>query len=124
MRKQYQFRGSVSGLDAWDVDRLIALVEQVPTEEVRLADIIEIDTDYWFDHGYQPTVRSVVEHCRLIHEVDLAYPIVIDPDGRVIDGMHRVARSMLAGRATIKAKRLPQLPEPDYRNCRPDELSY
>jgi hypothetical protein len=124
MRKQYHFRRNFSGLDAWDVDRLIALVEHEPIEEVRLEDIVEIDTDYWFDHGYQPTVRKVVEHCRLIHEVNLDYPIVIDPDGRVMDGMHRVARSLLEGRATIMARRLPRLPEPDYRNTQPDELSY
>lgn len=124
MRKQYHFRRGASGLDAWDVDRLVALVESEPVEELSLAHIAELDSAYWFDHGYAPTVRNVVEHCRLIHEVDLRFPIVVDPDGRVMDGMHRVARALLEGRTSIAAKRLPRLPEPDFSNCRPEDLPY
>ena len=124
MRKQYHFRPGARGLDAWDVDRLVAAVEGQPIEDVPLADITEIDTAYWYDHGYWPTVRSVVEHCRLVQEADLAYPIVLDPDGRVMDGMHRVARALLEGQSSIAARRLRLLPEPDFRNCRPDDLPY
>ncbi|MDQ1684139.1 MAG: hypothetical protein QOC82_876 [Frankiaceae bacterium] len=124
MRKQYHCRPSGSGLDAWDVDRLVALVASEPVEEVALADIADIDREYWYDHGYAPTVRSVVEHCRLIAEVDLDYPLVLDPDGRVMDGMHRVARALLEGRSVIAAKRLKTLPPPDFRGCSLEELPY
>jgi hypothetical protein len=124
MRKQYHFRPGRVGLDAWDVDRLVAAVADVPTEDVPLAAIEEVDTEYWYDHGYPATVRSVVEHCRLIHEVDLRYPIVLDPDGRVMDGMHRVARALLEGRTSIKARRLAQLPPPDFVDCSPADLPY
>ena len=124
MRKQYHFRPGTSGLDAWDVERLVALVADVPIEAVALRDIAEIDTNYWFEHGYTPTVRNVVQHCRLMQEVDPSYPVVLDPDGGVMDGMHRVARALLEGRSTIVAKRLPRLPEPDFQNCRPEDLAY
>jgi len=30
---------------------------------------------------------------RLIDEVDIGYPIILDRNGRVIDGMHRVCRA-------------------------------
>jgi hypothetical protein len=106
------------------VDRLVAAVADVPVEDVPLAEIEELDTTYWFDHGYSPTVRTVVEHCRLIQDADLGYPIVLDPDGRVMDGMHRAARALLEGRSHIRAKRLRQLPEPDFEDCRPDDLPY
>ena len=96
----------------------------VPVEDVPLSDIRELDEAYWYDHGYQPTVRSVVEHCRLIEQVDLSYPIVIDPAGGVMDGMHRVARALLEGRSHIRAQRLPELPDPDFTNCHPDDLPY
>jgi hypothetical protein len=66
----------------------------------------------------------VVEHVQLIQDVDLSYPIVLGPDGRVMDGMHRVAKALIEGRATIDTVRLPSLPEPDYRNCRPEDLPY
>lgn len=125
MRKQYHFRrNSGGGLDAWDVDRLIALVADQPTEELPLERVIELDTDYWFDHGYAPTVRAVVEHFRLMTEVDLRYPIVVDPEGRVMDGMHRVARALADGRTTVLARRLVAMPDPDFRDVRPDELPY
>jgi hypothetical protein len=41
-----------------------------------------------------------------------------------MDGMHRIARALLDGRSTIPAVRFETLPEPDYRNCRPDDLPY
>ena len=124
MRKQYHFRPGASGLDAWDVDRLLEMAASEPLEEIPLNQIRELDSEYWFDHGYSPTVRNVVDHCRLIYEVDLRYPIVVAPAGRVMDGMHRVARALLEGRTSITAKRLPCLPEPDFTNCRPEDLPY
>ena len=60
MRKQYHFRRGPGGLDAWDVDRLIMLVEQQPVEQVPLSDIAEIDTNYWFDHGHTPQACEVL----------------------------------------------------------------
>src|SRR5437764_1214211 len=105
MRKQYHFRPGVSGFDAWDVDRLISLSAGLPVVEVPLASIHEIDSVYWYDHGYLPTVRSVVEHARLIAEVDLSWPILLSHDGWVMDGMHRVARALLDGAYTIRAVR-------------------
>jgi hypothetical protein len=124
MRKQYHFWPGEHGLDAWDVDRLVELSKGLPPVEVDLGDIWEIDTVYWFDSREQPTVRKVVEHARLISEVDLSYPIILGSDGRVMDGMHRVARALLEGRSTISAVRLPEHPEPDYRDVRPEQLPY
>lgn len=124
MRKQYHFRPSADGFDAWDVDRLIELAESSPIEDVALETITEIDSDYWYSHGYSPTVRSLVDHMRLVQAVDPSYPIVIDPDGRVMDGMHRVARALLDGRQSVPAKRLAVLPPADFTNCQPDDLPY
>jgi hypothetical protein len=124
VRKQYHFWPGDQGMDAWDVDRLIELAAGLPVEQVRLADLREVDSVYWFDEAQAPTVRAVVEHCRLIAEVDTRFPIIVGPDYRVMDGMHRVARALLEGRPGISAIRLPEIPEPDYRNCRPQDLPY
>ncbi len=126
MRKQYHLWPSEDGewFDAWDVDRLIELAEQLPVEEIDVAAIDEVDSIHWFDDVQRPTVRAVIEHARLIDEVDMAHPIILGPDGRVMDGMHRVARAVRDGRPSIEARRLPTLPPPDYRNARPDELPY
>ena len=40
---------------------------------------------------------------RLVQEADLSYPIILGSDERVMDGMHRIARALLDGHATIKA---------------------
>lgn len=124
MRKQYHFRSSPKGLLAWDVDKLIDLAAELPDEQVSLSAIGEVDSDYWFGHGTVPTVRAVVEHARLINQADIAYAIILDPEGRVMDGMHRVAKALLEGHAVLTAKRLPRMPPPDYTDVQPDELPY
>ncbi len=125
MRKQYHFRRADGGFDAWDVDRLIKLSRGLPVGGVSIESIDEIDTSYWFDDSAEvPTVRRVVEHMQLILEVDLSYPILLSHDGRVMDGMHRVARALLEGRTEIDAVRFPEPVAPDYRGCQPHELPY
>ena len=124
VRKQYHFRVGEQGLVAWDVDRLLELVRDQPVEQVPLSAVRELDADYWFDHGYAPTVRAVVDHARAILDADLAFPIVLDPEGGVLDGMHRVGKALLQGLPTIAARRLPHLPPPDHVGVRPDDLPY
>jgi hypothetical protein len=125
VRKQYHFWPAEQGFDAWDVDRLIALSRDLPIERVAVDSISEIDTVYWFDDSAElPTVRKVVEHARLISEVDFSYPIILGHDGRVMDGMHRIARALLEGRTEIDAVRFRSPLEPDYRSCLPHELPY
>ncbi len=127
MRKQFHFWPGEEDLDAWDVDRLIELSKDLPVEEVDLSKIWEVDTVYWFDgdgDSEQPTVRRVVDHVRWIEEVNLSYPIILGHDGRVMDGMDRVARALLEGRSTITARRFKGQLAPDYQNGRPDALPY
>ena len=125
MRKQYHFWPGDDGLDAWDVDRLIRLSTDLPIREIGLESITDVDTDYWFDGSAEvATVRKVVEHIRLIQEVDPSYPIILGVDGRVMDGMHRVARAVLQGDSSIEAVQFEVQPEPDFRNCTPEDLPY
>jgi hypothetical protein len=69
VRKQYHFWPGEGGLDAWDVDRLIELSQSLPVKKVDISSIGEVDTVYWFsDDTDPPTVRSVVDHARLIED--------------------------------------------------------
>jgi hypothetical protein len=125
VRKQYHFWPAERGVDAWDVDRLIELSSALPVRDVALDSIDEIDSVYWFDDQIdRPTVRRVVDHLRLIEDVDFSHPIILGVDGRVMDGMHRIAKALLEGRSTISAVRFATHPDPDYRNCRPEDLPY
>jgi hypothetical protein len=125
VRKQYYVRPAETGVDAWDVDRLIELSRGRPVREVDVDSIGELDQDHWFFHREdRPTVREIVEHIRLICDVDTSHPVILGPDGRLMDGMHRVARALLDGRTTIAAVQLEALPLPDFRGCSPEDLPY
>ncbi len=125
MRKQYHFRRSERGLLSWDVDRLITLARGRPVEKIPLAQIQELDQPYWFEHGeVLPSCRAIVEHMRLTEEADLSHPIILCSQGRVMDGMHRVAKALYLGRDEITAVRLPTDPEPDFVDRAPEDLPY
>jgi hypothetical protein len=125
VRKQYHFLPSRQGLLAWDVERLIRLSSDLPRRRVPVAEIREIDEVYWFNNEDQrPTCRSVLEHMQLIHVADASFPIILGADGRVMDGMHRVAQAVLEGRREIEAVQFGEDPVPDYVDCRPRDLPY
>jgi hypothetical protein len=125
MRKQYHFWPGEHGLDAWDVDRLIRLSADLPVVDVPLDVIRELDTPYWSTPGDGPsTVRDVIAHMRLVRDVDPSHPVILGADNRVMDGMHRIVRAVLEDRTTIRAVRFVVQPEPDVRDCHPDDLPY
>lgn len=125
VRAQYHFRMSPEGLCAWDVRRLIALSRHLPVLRVSLRAIRELDEPYWCgEPGEKLTCRAVVEHARLMQECDLAFPVILSSDGRVMDGMHRIARALLQGHAEIDAVWFVEDPQPDYVGARPEDLPY
>ncbi len=110
---------------AWDVERLIRLSSHLPRRRVALSRIREIDEVYWFDdEHHRPTCRSVLEHVRLIDEADLSHAIILGADGRVMDGIHRVAKAVLQGRGEIEAVQFEVDPEPDFVGRSPSDLPY
>ena len=101
------------GERAWHVESIWKAAEDVAVEPVAIDSIQEIDEDCWFN-GEPATVREVVRHARSIDGADLTRPVILSSDGQVLDGMHRVAKALLEGCATIAAQRLPIDPEPDW----------
>lgn len=125
LRKQYHFRPSERGLLAWDVHRLVELARDLPRKRVPLAAIREIDEAYWFEaEDEPPTCRQLLLHMQLVEEADLAHPIILSSDGRVMDGMHRVLKALREGRERIEAVQFERDPEPDYVGRKPRELPY
>ena len=124
MRKQYYFRHSSRGLLAWDVDRLVALTRDFPVLHVPLTDIRELGEPFSSESEKTTSWRSMIEHIRLIETADLRFPIILSSDGRVMDGMHRVVKALLDGRATIDAVRFTADTEPDYIDVHPSQLPY
>lgn len=88
-------------------------------------DIRELDEPHWYGlEGDRPTCKSIPNHIRLIQAADLAYPIVLCPAGRIMDGMHRAVKALLENRTHLLAYRLPVLPAPDDVGVAPDDLPY
>ncbi len=92
----------------------------VPLDEIK-----EIDENFWYQ-GEQdvPTCRSMVDHFRLVNETNLDHPIILSFEGRVMDGMHRIAKALLLGHKEVKAVRFTEEIAPDYMNVFPDDLPY
>ena len=125
LRRQYHFRPSPQGLRAWDVHRLIRLAARLPESRVPLSAIRELDEPYWFDHGDGlPTPRAIVQHVKLMDACDLRWPIILCAEGRVMDGMHRVAQALRLGHTHILAVRFVDTPAPDYVGVAPADLPY
>ena len=123
LRPQYHFRNSEQGLLAWDVRRLVELSEDLPVRQIPVAEIRELDANHWFTHD-EPTCRSVVRHAQLIEAADLSYPIILDADGNVMDGMHRVCRALRDNVPSVSGVRFDVTPAPDYIGRDPDSLPY
>jgi hypothetical protein len=125
MRKQYYFRLAHSCYDTWDVDRLIALSIELPRLRIELSDITELNQPFVLEGSKEcPTAQEILEHIRLIEDVDLSYPIILSASGRVMDGMHRVMKAARAGMESIEAVKFKQDPEPDFVGVQPDDLEY
>jgi hypothetical protein len=123
VRKQYNFwpwPTDDGRTAAWDVDRLIELSRDLPVNDIEVASVWQLDSPHWG----QVTPRDLALHIRLVEEADLAYPIILSADGRVMDGMHRVVKALIQGRSKIPAVQFEMQPEPDFLDCRPSDLPY
>ncbi|WP_374665821.1 hypothetical protein [Acinetobacter sp.] len=123
MRKQYHFRHIDDDTYIWDVHHLVELSRNLPIQRVSLADIQELTEPYWFPHT-APTTQQIIEHMQLVQAADLSYPIILCASGRVMDGMHRIAKAVLNREVFIQAVQFTQTPEPDFINLDEDELDY
>jgi hypothetical protein len=123
MRRQYHSRNVGGRTLIWDVHRLIALTRHYPVRQVPLSRISELDECFWFD-GEPATCRAIALHAKLMQETDLAHPIILSSEGRVMDGMHRVCKALLENSETVSAVQFEHDPEPDYIDADIDTLPY
>ena len=124
IRPQYHFRKTPGGLEAYDVKKLIKLSASLPITTIDPHEIKELKENHWYANDGEPTPESIMEHLHLIQACNLAYPIILDAQGRLMDGMHRVCKAVMSGETQILAVRFTTDPQPDYINCRPEDLPY
>lgn len=124
MRQQYHLRKVGTDFYIWDVNKLINSLKSIKVTKTPLSEISELNHDYW-SFGSTPIVtKKIAEHAKLILECDLTHPILLCPERKLIDGMHRVCKAYIKGQTTIDSIILKKLPSPDYVNVRLEDLPY
>lgn len=94
------------GNHSWSVPRLFELARNLPVMDIPLDHL-------WLWYKYDNlTLREMVMHMKAVNDADLDKPIILDEDGDLMDGRHRLMKAMLIGAATIKAVRFDENPEP------------
>ena len=58
------------------------------------------------------TLREMAGHMRAAMDADMDCPIILDEDGEIMDGRHRIMRAIFEERETIKAVRFETNPSP------------
>lgn len=59
--------------------------------------------------GYKKSMIDMIEDYYRIENCDLKYPIILAPNGDIIDGVHRVCKAIIQGKDKIRAYRLKHL---------------
>jgi hypothetical protein len=94
------------GRHSWSVARLFELSRDLPVIEIPLNHL------YTFYKYESLTLRDFVMHMKAVNDADLEKPIILDEDGEIMDGRHRLMKAMLNGHETIKAVRFDENPAP------------
>ena len=97
----------------WYTERLWELARSLAPFEIEVESFPELDADCWFGGDPLPTIRQVAAHCKRINGADTGIPVIVNANGRLMDGGHRLARALLDGRRTILAVRFSEMPAPD-----------
>ena len=102
--------------ERWVVPRLWEASKGLPITEVEITSLEEVSHPHgWLRHWRDPSHPLVAPEMERVRAADLAYPILLHPEGWVMDGCHRIVRALMEGRATIPAVRFTRntLPLPD-----------
>ena len=97
-----------SGTKRWHVAKLVDAAKSLPVMNVPLEHLHTGKTIEGIP------IMLFVEHMKKILGADLSYPVILQDDGRIMDGAHRAAKAIFLEEDTIKAVRFVKNPEPDY----------
>lgn len=95
------------GRHTWSVARLFELSRKLKVLTIPLD---HLSVYYTYE---KLTLREMVMHMKAVKAADLSTPIILDEDGELMDGRHRLMKAMLNGEKTIKAVRFETNPSPD-----------
>lgn len=94
------------GRHSWSVPRLFELSRDLPIMDIPINHL-----NLYYSYS-DLTLRDMVMHMNAVNNADLDKPIILDEDGDLMDGRHRLMKAMLLGKETIKAVRFDYNPSP------------
>lgn len=100
----------VSGEKVWIVANLIEHAKALEVFDLPLAAV------YSGCAVWEPvsSAYGLAKQMRRVLDVDTSHPVILDQEGFIMDGWHRVARALIEGKSTIKAVRFIETPPHDY----------
>lgn len=98
------------GRNVWSVTNLIEQSNDLPVFDLPLC-CFNVAARVW-----EPveSAKALAEHMKRVLAVDTSLPVILDEDGFIMDGWHRVARALLDGESTIPAVRFEKTPAADW----------
>jgi hypothetical protein len=100
----------IEGNKRWKVESLVFASKDLEPFDLPLSAIM-IGTQVWEN---KMSVKQFAMHWKRCLDTDPENPVIMDDDGFIMDGWHRVARALAEGRETIKAVRFDKTPNCDY----------
>jgi len=90
----------------WSVSRLFELSKNLIVFEIPINHL-----NIWYKYT-EISLREMIMHINAVNNADLSFPIILDEDGEIMDGRHRIMKAIIKGEKTIKAVRFDENPTP------------
>ncbi|MCP4256861.1 MAG: hypothetical protein GY774_04940 [Planctomycetes bacterium] len=90
----------------WSVSRLVELTKDF---EVFTVPLVCLNLNIMYD---SMSLRGMIMHMNAVSSADLQHPIILDEDGELMDGRHRIMKALSEGLEEIKAVRFDLNPPP------------
>lgn len=98
-----------NGKEEWLISNLVSLASKLPIQEMPLEHL-----NIYNLYPKISSMRGFVMHIKGVLKADLICPIILDDEGYVMDGRHRIAKALLEEHETIKFVRFEETPKPDF----------
>lgn len=102
----YQKQWCRIGRHHWRVTRLIELTKNMTVETMPLRHL-----NIWGTYS-EMSLRELAGHIISVNNADLRYPIILDEDGEIMDGRHRVLKALVTQKENIRFVRFDKNPKP------------
>ena len=94
----------------WTVPRLAEMARDLVPFDLPLC-CVDIGCKVYTLDG---SAKALAYHMKRCADVDMSLPVIMDEEGYIMDGWHRVIRALVEGLDTIKAVRFEKTPPADY----------